>query len=614
MDYFLGRYPPVSKAADLQGLRVNYVDSVESGREFLAWLEVALLNPGGIAVDTETHGLTWWTDDFTRLIQFGNRDEGWAVGVREWRALAERACQMVADARCWVIFHNAPFDMHALEDDGFAVPDWSRVHDTKVMHHLLWPHYIHSLKPIAEGKWGPAATIGDKLMKKKAAEMGCDWWELPTDCPEYWGYGVMDTILTRRLCDDVAPEVMRLYGPQYEREMAAEAIAFRAEKRGMRVDLDYTQRLKDQWAVEAVTLARTLEDAGIKNPLSNQQVEKTLRELDWEPDEFTPKGAAKLDKVVLKQLERAYPGIATPLMRYKRITKWSTVYLDKFLSQADKNDHVHASINTLQARTGRMSVTGPPLQTLPSKDPAIRTCILPDEGQVIYTVDYQGQEAREFVNDAQDHTMADVILNGGDLYTYFAQIVFNDPTINKDSPLRGMFKVMVLAFFYGAGVKRLALITDQSEAEVYEQLKMLFFHFPSVAEMTGNKAIGGSNAGKFARIAGERLAAEGLAYIHTTGGRRFSMESDALYKAVNGRMQGSGADCLKDAMIRLDAAGFADNIIIMVHDEVIFQFPEGDAGFAAATEAGKIMEDHSFYVPLTTEMKGPLTDWGASYR
>jgi DNA polymerase-1 len=218
------------------------------------------------------------------------------------------------------------------------------------------------------------------------------------------------------------------------------------------------------------------------------------------------------------------------------------------------------------------------------------------------------------VNDAQDHTMANVILSGQDLYTYFAQVVFNDPSINKDDPRRGMFKVMVLAFFYGAGVKRLALITDQTEAEVYEQLRTLFYHFPSVAEMTGDKAIGGSNAGKFARIAGERLAAEGLAYIHTTGGRRFSMESDALYKAVNGRMQGSGADCLKDAMIRLDAAGYADNIIIMVHDEVIFQFPDGEDGALAAKEASLIMEDHSFHVPLLTEMKGPLTDWGASYR
>lgn len=603
----------MSKAADLQGLRVNYVDSIETAAEFLTWLlDVGVWQ--ALAVDTETHGLNWWTPDFTRLIQFGVRDEGWAIGTREWRAVAEEACRIVARARNPVLFHNAPFDMHALEDDGFEVPAWDRVADTKVLHHLMWPHYNHSLKPIAEGKWGPAATIGDKLMKKKAAELGCDWWELPTATPEYWGYGVIDTILTRRLYDDLAPEVMTRYGPQYEREMAAEAIAFRAERRGMRVDLAYTQRLKDQWAVEAVTLAHTLEEAGIKNPLSNQQVEKTLRELEWEPDEFTPKGAAKLDKVVLKQLERAYPGIATPLMRYKRITKWSSVYLDKFLTQADANGKVHASINTLQARTGRMSVTGPPLQTLPSKDPAIRTCILPDEGQRIYTVDYQGQEAREFVNDAQDHTMAAVILGGGDLYTHFAQVVFNDPTINKDDPRRGMFKVMVLAFFYGAGVDKLALITDQTKAEVNEQLKMLFYHFPSVAEMTGNKAIGGSNAGKFARIAGERLASEGLAYIHTTGGRRFSMEPDALYKAVNGRMQGSGADCLKDAMIRLDAAGYADNIIIMVHDEVIFQFPEGPEGLADAQQAARIMEDHSFYVPLTTEMKGPLTDWGESYR
>lgn len=593
----------------LDGLRVNFVDSVKSADEFLQWL-MALREP--VACDTETHGLTWWTKDFTRMIQWGVRDTAWAIGVREWRSVAETACRWVADSGLPVVFHNAPFDAHALEDDGFAVPEWHNIHDTKVLHHLLWPHYNHSLKPISESKYGPAAVIGDKLMKKKAAELGVDWWELPIDEPSFWGYGCVDTILTRRLFDDIYPEVCRLFAPQYQREMAAQHIAYRAERRGMRIDLDYTRRLRDEWTVEATTLAHTLEANGIKNPLSNKQVEATLRDLEWEPDEFTPKGAAKLDKVVLKQLEKVYGNIATPLIRYKRITKWQTVYLEKFLMWADDNSRVHASINTLEARTGRMSITGPPLQTLPSGDPAIRTCVLPDEDHALWAVDYQAQEARLFVNDAQDQTMADVILRGEDLYTYFAQVVFDDPSITKKDPRRGMFKVMVLAFFYGAGVPKLALITDQTEGEVYDQLKRLFYFFPSIADMTGDKAIGGNNASKFARAAAERLTSEGLAYIHTHGGRRFSMEPDSLFKAVNGRIQGSGADVLKDALIRLDAAGLADNVVIPVHDELVFQFPEGDTETPA--EAARIMEDHSYTVPVLTEMKGPLTDWGAAYR
>lgn len=600
-------------SVDLSSVQVHYVDSTDAAREMLEWLR-NVSEP--LAVDTETWGLKWWQTDFTRLIQFGTRDEGWAVGAREWRSVALAACEIVAAGRYPVIFHNAPFDMHALEDDGFAVPNWERVHDTKVLHHLLFPHYNHSLKPISSAKWGPGAVIGDRLMKDRAIELGLgrEWWRLPTDEVTYWAYGVLDTILTRRLWDDVHPEVAAKYLPQYEREMATEAIAYRAECRGLRIDRRYTQNLLDEWTVEAVALATQLGAAGIKNPLSNQQVEKILRELEWEPDEFTPKGAAKLDKVVLKQLEKVYPGIATPLMRYKRITKWSTVYLEKFLNDADANGYVHASINTMEARTGRMSITGPPLQTLPSGDPAIRTCVLPEDGHRLWAVDYQAQEAREFVNDAEDMVLATVINNGGDLYTYMAQIVFGDPSIDKSHPLRGMFKIMVLAFFYGAGVARLSSITDLPESEVFEILKRLFYLFPSITDMTGDYAIGGSNRGKFARAASQRLADEGLAYILTPGGRRFSMEEDAVYKAVNGRMQGGGADVLKDAICRLDAAGLADNIVVPVHDELVFQFPEGPEGAEQAREAASIMEDRTFFVPLLTELSGPLTDWGMKYR
>lgn len=600
----------MQSVSELGGIQVHYVDDTASAEAFLSWVR-SLREP--VAIDSETTGLEWWSRDFTRLLQFGTRDEGWAVGVWEWRTVAAEAMQIVVDAGLPCLFHNAKFDAHAIEVAGFASPLWENIHDTRIMHHLLWPHYSHSLKPIAEAKWGRQATVGQQMLNKVKADNGWDWASIPTATPEYWAYAVMDTVLTRRLWDDLYPQVREHYLPQYEREMAAQAIAHRAECRGLRIDLGYTEALLHSWNIEAVALAAQLEQAGIKNPLSNRQVEKVLRDLEWEPDEFTPKGAAKLDKVVLKQLEREFPGIATPLMRYKRITKWSTVYLKKFLSSADSRGYVHASINTMEARTGRMSITGPPLQTLPSGDPAIRTCVLPDDGMKLWAVDYQAQEARLFVNYAKDPVLAEVILQGGDLYTHFSQAVYNDPSIIKSDPRRSMMKVMVLAFFYGAGVERLSLITDLPHSEIADILKRLFYNFPSVATLTGDHAIGGVNRGLPATRAGERYASEGLAYVLTPGGRRFSMEPDGLFKATNGIMQGGGADCIKCAMVRLDAAGLSDSIVVPVHDELVVQLPDSPEGAEMAHEVAKIMEDHSYHVPLLTELSGPYDNWGAKY-
>lgn len=601
---------------------MNYVDSLESAEEMLRWLR-DVSEP--LAVDTETGslfetadkpGLQWWAHDFTRLLQFGTRDEGWAIGVREWRSVCHKAMQIVADGRYPVIFHNARHDMHALESDGLPVPAWERVHDTYVLHHLLTPHYRHALKSIAEVKWGPAATAGQSVLKAQMTENKWNWATVPVDLPAYWAYGILDTILTRRVFDDLEPEVKtaEMY-PAYEREMAVMAILYRAEVRGIRIDLDYTERLQNEWIVEAAALKAQLEAAGIKNPRSNQAVEQALREVGWEPDEFTDTGLAKLDKVILKQLSEhpTFGPVAVPLIRYKRIDKWNTVYLQKFLRDADADSRIHPSINTLQARTGRMSVTGPPFQTLPSGDPSIRNCVLSyEEGHSLYMVDFQAQEARLFVNDAQDWELAQVILSGSDLYTHFAQAVYQDPSIDKSDPRRVTIKVMTLAMMYGAGVPKLALATGLSEAEVADTLRRLFDAYPSIPTLTGDSAIGGSNRGMFAEAALKRYAEEGLCYVLSTGGRRFSMEPSESYKATNGRMQSSGADILKQALVRLDAAGLSDYIVMPVHDEIVFSIPttEGDA---IATECERLMRDDSFYVPLEVEMSGPYERWGAKY-
>ena len=79
-------------------------------------------------------------------------------------------------------------------------------------------------------------------------------------------------------------------------------------------------------------------------------------------------------------------------------------------------------------------------------------------------------------------------------------------------------------------------------------------------------------------------------------------------------MQGSGADILKDAILRLDKWGFGDNILLPVHDELLFQFPIGPEGEASAKECAELMSDYTLSVPITTELSGPFESWGAHYQ
>ena len=237
--------------------------------------------------------------------------------------------------------------------------------------------------------------------------------------------------------------------------------------------------------------------------------------------------------------------------------------------------------------------------------------MLPEPGCELWAIDYDGQEARLFANLSRDPGMAEAYARGDDLYTHVARIVWSDPTITKADDRRSTAKVILLAFTYGAGVDTLAVASGLGQQEVDAFLRKLFAEFPTVRDMTGDHAIGGNNPGRPAIMAKERLAAEGLAYVKTRGGRRFSMPEGEYYKAINGLMQGSGADVLKSALIRLDMAGLADYTVAPVHDEVIFSLPKGDHDLAR--EAAACLEDHSWDIPLTVDVTGPLKHWGEAY-
>lgn len=606
----------------LADARLHYVDTLAEATAFIEW--VHQLGTGPVSIDTETTGLEWWTPRFVRLVQFGTADEGWALDTERWRGAIEEALRLLVERQNPIIMHNSAFDMHALEGDGYPTPRWIDVHDTMLAHHLVVPHASHALKTMAASYFGPQAYAGQAELKAKAKELGFGgqtyWALIDTREPAYWVYAVMDTILTFRCAQLIFAELRQAgLTPLYEREMAVRAIHYRGEKRGLRIDRDWASDLRTSWTHEAVRLADQLEAAGVENPRSNQQVSAVLEGLDWEPDEFTPTGAAKLDKVILAQLSQhpSFGPVAVPLLRYRRITKWISAYLDPFLDRADADGRVHHSIRVLQARTGRDSITGPPMQTLPARDDGawmIRRCILPDDGNSIWTVDYNSQEARLFAHYSRDPGMLAALAAGEDLYTYTARIIYGDPTITKSDDRRTLTKVNMLAFLYGAGIDKLAKTSGLSHDDTRAFIMRLFESFPNVRELTGDHAIGGSYPGGPATVARQRGAVEGLRYVLTKSGRRFSVPNDdELYKCVNGLMQGSGADVLKDAIIRLDQVGLADNIVLPVHDELVFQFPMGHDGEYAAREAASLMEDHELSVPITTELKGPFDSWGVPY-
>lgn len=586
------------------------VETLAEVDEFLSWVESL---DDMVSIDTETWGLDWWERDFTRLVTIADDRRGWAIPTGWWGRILRAALARIRDKQIPVAMWNAPFDMHALDSDGFPVPHWHNVIDGYVLHHLLVPHRRHDLKGSSAQELGRWTTSGQEWLKAKARELGYgrEWWAVPVDTEQYWQYGIIDTWLTQKMVRVLHPRVVDAQMSEaFDREMQVMSIMWSAEKRGMKIDDQYAEQTRRVWLARSVELREELQAAGLKNPNSNQQMEELFRELGWQPEDFTDTGQAVLDKIVLNQLSETYPDIGPKIIEYKRLTKWIGAYLEPFASSGGR---VHPGINTLRAKTGRMSITNPALQTLPSKGSGgeIRRCVLPEAGDRIWAIDYDGQEARIFANLSGDPGMAEAYARGDDLYTHVARIVWNDPTIDKSDSRRSTAKVILLAFTYGAGVDTLMVASGLSRAEVDGFLTKLFTSFPTVRDMTGDHAIGGNYPGRPALLAEKRQIEEGLAYVNTRFGRRFSMPDGEYYKAINGLCQGSGKDVLARATQRLQAAGLSDRIIVPVHDEMLFSIPKDDTDMAH--EAARCLEDLDWQIPLTVDVTGPLTHWGEAY-
>ncbi len=600
---------------DPSSITLRRVEDPASAEEFLRWLGERRPT---LALDTETTGLEWWTPNFVRLVQFGDGQGGWAIPFRNWRGVVEIALRRLAESGQELVLHNAGFDMHALSTEGLPLPAWHNLHDTRNLHHLTDPPANHRLKAVCEVMFGPAAVAGEQLLKQGMAKNGWTWATVPDDYFPYWGYGIVDTCLTALAAEELIPRV-RAAGmwPAYEREMAYAAITWRMEDRGLRIDPEYTLALYDAWGIEVDQLRAVLRGQGIDNPSSGAQVAKALQLGGWDPEEFTDTGLPKTGEEVLRGVMAEFPGVlaevAAMIVRYRRLVKWRKAYLERFLTKADPNWHVHPSINTMAARTGRSSVTGPALQTLP-RGPDIRHSILPNEGEFLYAVDYDAQELRLFAHYAEEHRMIETFKAGMDPHIYTASLVYDAPyeTISKKDPRRDTAKNTRYARLYGAGAARIAMTASAStvasggqpvtEGEIKAFIARLEQEFPGEAAFTKRLDVLGRT----------RLAETGTGYVWTWGGRYMPADPDKLYSLLNFLIQGSAADLLKHKTIALDAAGYGDWIMLPVHDELLFSVPP--AAIGEVPKLVEIMEEHNeFLCPLTCEASGPFSTWGYKY-
>jgi DNA polymerase-1 len=569
----------------LDNVRLHLVDDFDTAWECMNWLG----NMDEIAVDTETTGLVIGKDT-VRLVQVGGCDEGWAIPWHRWSGLFE---DIVKRFEGRFTMQNAKFDAGMLEHMGVHVPR-DRIDDVRPMSHILEPNYSTALKSQASRYVDPSAADAQKDLADAIKRWG--WDGVPIDFPPYWQYAALDTVLTAQLKRHHYPLVMAEAPEAYDLENSVTWVTEKMERHGAHIDFEYTHDhyykfLRYCGDAEAWVKA----EYGI-TPGSNQSVVRILQEAGYQFTKATAAGAVSLDKEVLEGVDHP---LAQTVLKRRQLQKLASTYLSHFLNERDGDDYIHPSINTLGARTSRMSMERPNLQNLPRKSEknraaeVVRNCITASEGNRLLMCDFDQIEMRLLAHLSQDPGLISAFGKSEDFFVTLAREVFLDPTIEKSDPRRSRVKNVGYAEIYGAGIAKMAQTAGVAEDQIRVVKNRWDASYPGVKRF--KQAVENE--------AWNRQRAEGIPYARSiVTGRRHVADVNKIYALVNYLIQGTAAEVFKKALLKLDAAGLGEYMVVPVHDEIILDVPLGEVDDVVQALRDNMNDSDSFSVPISASV------------
>jgi DNA polymerase-1 len=590
---------------------------MESANKFMSWLgERRPLN--ALAIDTETgelpgkprkDALSPWHGKL-RLVQVGDGMTGWAIPWDPWKGVFYEAMNKFDGP---LVCHNIAFEAKWFDIQSDWKMPWHRAHDTMLMAKLIDPLGSGALKKLTSQYVDSAAAAAQSVLDYGMSDNGWTWGTVPVTYSPYWQYGALDPVLTMRLFEKFWEKTApgRPYSQAYELEMNTRRIVTQMELNGARLDLDYSQKKYDE-LIEYTDKVRDWAQKNYEVSIgSNQQLVVAFERLDFEITETTEKGqkSASADqlKLIVRDGNPAAQQLADTTLKYRKALKLANTYFANFINE-NIDGFVHPSVNTMGARTGRMSIQNPALQTLPKGDDTVRRAFIPkDSDHVIVTSDLDQVEFRMFASLSQDPNLIELFLRsdatGSDPFTEIGREVYQDPHMIKSDKRRALIKGVVYGRLYGAGVSKQALTAGVPEEQMRAVSNAFDERYPGMQMF--QKAVEHKGS--------QRLELEGQGYVNTWTGRRLPCDEDRVYTLVNYLIQGGAAEVFKSNLVKLDQANLTDLLIVPVHDEIVLNAPRKDAEEIKQLVKKCMTTAEGWSVPLTADVDGPLENWGSKY-
>ena len=375
---------------------------------------------------------------------------------------------------------------------------------------------------------------------------------------------------------------------------------------GVSIDLPWFASLKERFRRERERVEKEIyEEAGEHfNINSNLQLRTILFEKLQLPVRKRTSTGPSTDASVLQELAEAGHTLPQLLMEYRELSKLESTYLDTLPSLIHADDgRLHTSFNQTVASTGRLSSSDPNLQNIPIRRELgrdIRRGFIPRKGWLLLAADYSQIELRLLAHLSNDPAFVDAFKSGGDIHRQTASIIFGVAVDDVTAEMRARAKTINFATIYGQGAHALSRQLKISNAEAKAFIATYFERFRGIREYLDSMVQFARDHGYVETIFRRRR------YIPELRDRNFNIRAFGERTAANSPIQGSAADLIKIAMIRIDSTlrkrRLQSRMILQVHDELVFEFPPQEQEDLASLVRAEMEHAADLSVPLVVDV------------
>jgi DNA polymerase I len=424
---------------------------------------------------------------------------------------------------------------------------------------------------------------------------------------EACGYAAEDADVALRLAEKFGPEMEALHLTALFREVEMPLVEVLAEMEwnGIRIDEPFFARMGEELRGQLRELERSIHaEAGEEfNIGSTPQLREILFGKLGLPVVKKTKTGASTDVDVLQTLAAQGHRLPTLLMEYRQLEKLRGTYVEALPRMVNpETGRIHTSFNQTVAATGRLSSSDPNLQNIPIRTDVgaeIRRGFIPAEGERFVSADYSQIELRILAHYSRDEAFVEAFRAGIDIHRQTAAIIFGTSTDAVTREMRDRAKTVNFGIIYGQGPFSLGQQLGISTAEAKEFIEEYFRRFPGVRRYLDEQVELARTRGYVETLTGRRR------YIPELQSRNFNVRSFGERAATNAPIQGSSADLIKMAMIRvhedLRRGRVGARMLVQVHDELLFETPAGSEDAVREMVRERMEGAATLEVPLVVE-------------